>query len=191
MSGLQIIIEPLKLSPDVRRQIVEFLSSDIFAQSEDPTSTFACVPSQSVVMTENVVSMPKPEVLSDFDAEGLPWDDRIHSSSKSRTEDGRWRKKRGVADDVFEQVTAELKALMAIPAAVVPPPAPAAVEANREGYIALITKASAAIGAKRIVKEELDAICATVGVSSLPLLANRLDLVPSIYSALDALLAGK
>lgn len=47
--------------------------------------------------------------LPDRDADGLPWDERIHSSSKARNADGRWKAKRGVPADVVERVRAELR----------------------------------------------------------------------------------
>lgn len=47
--------------------------------------------------------------LLDRDADGLPWDERIHSSSKARNADGRWKAKRGVPADVVERVRAELR----------------------------------------------------------------------------------
>lgn len=54
------------------------------------------------------------------DANGLPWDARIHSSGKTLLADDTWRLKRGVPDDEREAIEAELKQLMAIPV----PPAP-------------------------------------------------------------------
>lgn len=42
------------------------------------------------------------------DSKGTPWDARIHSESRATVADGSWRKRRGVGDDVFEQVMAEL-----------------------------------------------------------------------------------
>lgn len=62
----------------------------------------------------------------DVDSAGLPWDARIHASTKSKSEDGTWRKRRGVKDDVAASVNAELTQTMALPitpvAASVPPP---------------------------------------------------------------------
>jgi hypothetical protein len=60
----------------------------------------------------------------DLDADGIPWDARIHSEGKAKTKDKKWRLKRGVSDDVRATIVAELKAAMGAPAAV--PPAPAA-----------------------------------------------------------------
>lgn len=52
---------------------------------------------------------------SNLDKNGLPWDDRIHASSKAKTQDGSWRTKRGVDAGVLAAVQAELKALMGLP----------------------------------------------------------------------------
>ena len=60
------------------------------------------------------------------DAEGIPWDDRIHSTPAKRTKNGIWRKKRGVQESMISQVEAELKAkLAATPVPPQPAPAPA------------------------------------------------------------------
>lgn len=52
---------------------------------------------------------------TELDAEGLPWDDRIHTRTKSTTKDGLWRVKRNI-DAAFEQaIKQELRSIMAIP----------------------------------------------------------------------------
>lgn len=61
----------------------------------------------------------------EVDAEGLPYDKRIHSSPASKKKDGKWRGKRGLDDATRQAVTAELKQAMAAPAPAaspVPPP---------------------------------------------------------------------
>lgn len=52
---------------------------------------------------------------AELDKNGLPWDARIHASSKARNADKTWRGKRGVDPAVVAQVEAELRALMAVP----------------------------------------------------------------------------
>ena len=49
---------------------------------------------------------------SDFavDSKGIPWDARIHSESKATVADGSWRKRRGVSDELFAEVMAEIHA---------------------------------------------------------------------------------
>jgi hypothetical protein len=38
----------------------------------------------------------------------MPWDDRIHSSSKKKNQDGTWKKRRGVSQEDYDRVVAEL-----------------------------------------------------------------------------------
>lgn len=44
------------------------------------------------------------------DKNGLPWDDRIHSTPAKLTKKGEWRAKRGINDALVAQVEAELRA---------------------------------------------------------------------------------
>lgn len=60
------------------------------------------------------------------DSTGLPWDARIHASTKTKTKEGVWTAKRNVPDDLRAQVVADLRGLPAPAAAVAPVTAPAA-----------------------------------------------------------------
>lgn len=52
----------------------------------------------------------------EVDAEGLPWDGRIHSSNKKRIARGdTWQLRRNIDPELVEQVKAELRQVMAIP----------------------------------------------------------------------------
>lgn len=55
------------------------------------------------------------------DKNGIPWDDRIHSTPAKLTGKGVWRAKRGVSDELTTQIEAELRARGGQPA---PAPAP-------------------------------------------------------------------
>lgn len=72
---------------------------------------------------------PVPGVSSvDVDADGLPWDARIHASGangKPKNADGRWRAKRGVSEETTASVTAELRQTMGAPVPLAPAAAPA------------------------------------------------------------------
>lgn len=85
---------------------------------------------------------PTPQSTVDLDADGLPWDARIHSGSGKKTAKGVWARRKNVSDELWEQVRAELRGIMAAgekPAAditatvtptaegpaIVPPPPPA------------------------------------------------------------------
>lgn len=61
----------------------------------------------------------------DLDAEGLPWDERIHSSNRKKTDKGLWTKRKGLNDDAMvAAVKAELRARSAGGAAPAPAAAP-------------------------------------------------------------------
>lgn len=88
------------------------------------------------------------------DAEGYPWDERIHASSRATVADGTWRKKRGVDDALVAEVRAEWDAKLrsavpappteaerlqadhvsTMPAEVAPPPPPAAIDPASVGF---------------------------------------------------------
>lgn len=60
----------------------------------------------------------------EVDVTGLPWDQRIHGSTKTKNADGTWRQRRGLNDAALKaRVEAELRAAAAAPAAVPMPPA--------------------------------------------------------------------
>lgn len=57
---------------------------------------------------------PVPGV--ETDSTGLPWDQRIHASTKTKNKDGSWKKKPGFNDEAaFNRIVAELRATMAVP----------------------------------------------------------------------------
>lgn len=60
-----------------------------------------------VVSAEEVAEEPTGDTI-DFDKEGLPWDERIHSSNHKLTGQGVWMRRRGVSDEVYNSVKAEL-----------------------------------------------------------------------------------
>jgi hypothetical protein len=74
------------------------------------------------------VETPEPPVVEGMlDADGLPWDDRIHSTPAKMTAAGVWRKKRGVDEVTFGKIAGELAEAVGNsgPAQVAAPPPPA------------------------------------------------------------------
>ena len=66
---------------------------------------------------------PMPPISGiDVDITGLPWDGRIHASSRAKTTEGLWRARRGVDKALVAQVEAQLKQTMAIPVVAAPAP---------------------------------------------------------------------
>lgn len=55
------------------------------------------------------VQMTSANSAAEVDFDGIPWDARIHSSTKTKTAAGTWTKRKRLADGVYETVLAELK----------------------------------------------------------------------------------
>lgn len=81
----------------------------------------------------------------ELDKNGLPWDQRIHSSNKTKTKDGSWRARSGFNDEALKKrIEAELRASVAANAAVAPPPPPPAAPPAPAAPV--VTAAAAAVG---------------------------------------------
>jgi len=139
------------------------------------------------------------------DADGLPWDDRIHAKTAdgggSLTADGRWRKKRGVADALVQVVTAELKGDIPPPpvdvpappvtVATAPDPAPSISSAVPpiQLFQRLMGKITPAQNAGKLTVVDIAGMCEAVGVKMLGDLIQRPDLLEIVEAQVDAKLA--
>lgn len=56
-----------------------------------------------------------PPADVELDSAGIPWDERIHSSGKSKNNDGTWKRKRGVEQAEYERILAELTLSSQVP----------------------------------------------------------------------------
>lgn len=81
--------------------------------AEAPAPTPEPVP-QAVETAADVATAPGAAGV-DLDADGLPWDARIHAGTKTKKADGKWKAKRNVDPELVKQVEAELRQVMAIP----------------------------------------------------------------------------
>lgn len=173
----------------------------------------ATVPAPHVPTSASVAPTAAAPTVShapavELDSKGLPWDARIHAESKNKIADGTWRKKRNLDPSLLAQVEAELYALMGAPVAPLPPAvaaptiappapiapvgaAPDAAADPRALYVGLVGRAAAAIQAAKITQADITGICVAHGVPALPLLVNRLDLVPAIAAQVDALITSR
>lgn len=128
----------------------------------------------------------------ELDSDGLPWDSRIHSETKNQNKDGTWRVKRNTDPALVEQVKAELRAALSAPVPPAPPaeappavpPAPPSDDlppVSFAGFVQAVTKKQAA---GLLTVQEVNEVCAKHGLAQMPLLVNRLDLIPAIYEEL-------
>lgn len=107
-----------------------------------------------------------------LDKHGLPWDERIHASSRALIADGSWRQKRGVDPAKVVEVEAQLRGQMGPapkpdpldnlkPEPAAPPPPAAAGEQRTFGSIA--RRVGEAVAAGRITQDHVSATLAGMG----------------------------
>lgn len=151
-------------------------------------------------------SSPPPvgSAAVDLDKDNLPWDGRVHASTKTKTVEGVWKKKRGLGPAEYDRVVAELRTTMMAPApahaasatpshelasaAVPTPPAPAATvpapppppAATGITFAEFMGHVTAGVTSARFTREDVTAACVAQGVPNLPGLINRTDLIPAV-----------
>lgn len=81
-------------------------------EMEDVPSPYTATPSKNIIIDNEV------------DSEGLPWDDRIHASSKAKVKDGSWREKRGAETSFINTIKAELRSRVQSATVMTTPPQP-------------------------------------------------------------------
>ena len=179
-----------------------------------PTTVFgqAALPSGAVVIPVAATTAAAPAPLAttpgplqttqvgpELDIKGIPWDGRIHASSKNKVADGSWRLKRGVEPELVKQITEQIKQTMSAPApaagagapglATQPwpfadPAAAGAVAPPPLNFAWLMGILPIKITAGELTPKMVTEACNVFGVPTLPDLAAREDLVPSVAKAL-------
>jgi len=106
-------------TPDELRAAADFLTAlaggKPVADAPTPQIPLPLPPPLALVPPPTPTPQPASAATDDTgatDADGLPWDARIHSSGRDKNSDGRWRKRRGVEETVVTAVTAELRTLV-------------------------------------------------------------------------------
>ena len=157
-------------------------------------------------------SVPQPPTV-DLDSRGLPWDGRIHASSRAKIADGSWRNRKCPAeyqkpqwDEQIAQIEGELRAAMAVPGPIPPcdgltgsqatvttGPVPPALVANSTipppaaGPVSppkTFAELNVAITSNAIDRDRVTQAVQAVGLQAYPLLAARPDLIPQVAAIL-------
>jgi hypothetical protein len=110
-----------------------FVGASMSAKNEtvqQPAATQSPAPAAPV---QPAAQSPIPNVAVnvqgiELDSKGLPWDERIHASTKAINKDGSWKAKRGVQPVTVTEVEAELRNTVASQNAQVSAPAAAPVQ---------------------------------------------------------------
>lgn len=78
------------------------------ATSTENTTVYATQPNVSTQSNNVEEDDSSVDVSGQTDSEGLPWDARIHSSSKGKTTNGVWKAKRGRTEEEYTAVKSQL-----------------------------------------------------------------------------------
>lgn len=94
------------------KDLSESEATSLFTKLAEPSTQYELplsVPKGSVVTTTTpLVDEPQQTPSDELDSNGIPWDERIHASTKTKNKDGSWKSLRGVDKDLVTQVEAEL-----------------------------------------------------------------------------------
>ena len=153
-------------------------------------------------VTPGTIAAPQSQNLAEVDKNGMRWDARIHSSSKAKIADGTWKYRRGVTDEEIKRVEGELMGNPTLTITPMQPAQPQIMTINpvdvisdpvvlRQQFAQLMLKVAKSKGEGKLTAEEVTAVLQPYGVASLPLLANKLEVVPQVTAAIDAILASK
>jgi hypothetical protein len=128
---------------------------------------------------------PVPDVVTiaptETDIDGIEWNAEMHASSKAKTKDGKWRKKRG-ADDTPEPHTVApvLEPVVQMPHTVAPP-------SNATTYADLLTLCSQKMGLGVLDMNVLATLQLEFGIDNITMLIAKPDMLTAFYARVQAL----
>ena len=188
------------------------LTAPVVTQGTSTSVTVApppAPPSADAAATAAAPTPPASPVL--LDSTGLPWDVRIHAGTRTQTQKGVWKARKGVDDATVAQVTAELRQVLAMPVAgaaapfvplnvaatvappaapattvVAPPPPPPAAAAPGAVPTDFASLCRYVTG-RQLPADKILAVCNKHGLAGLGLLALKPALVAPMYADFAAL----
>jgi hypothetical protein len=181
---LKIVPEPTgsSIADELKQEL-----ADIDAETEPTPADIFTAPPPPAPDGTTPAPPPSPPVNPDatvssieLDSDGLPWDARIHASTKTKIVSGQWKAKRKVSADTISIVTEELRSVMRAPTVVALAPAPAPDDGSPKDFGAFV-QAMVKIGK---TNKDVDPILAEYGIKGLNLLGARPDLIPEIWARL-------
>lgn len=122
----------------------------------------------------DVVTLTQPSIAPvETDAEGAEWNAELHASSKAKTKDGKWRKKRGVDSE-------ETPEPVAMPHTVAPP-------SNAPTYADIVALCSEKYKTGAVNAAVLATLQMEFGIENMTMLIGKPDLIPAFYARVQAL----
>ena len=150
-------------------------------------------PGMAALMAMAAAPVPlAPGVELELDIKGVPWDERIHASTKSKVQSGEWKTKRGVDPATIAAVEAEAgdaAAPFVLPVAPLAPALPVALlpSADPTTFEQLMPRVTAAIAAGLFRPTALGEICASHGLASIVTLQTNQQYVPLVWAEMKRL----
>jgi hypothetical protein len=124
--------------------------------------------------TEHIEEVPAIAPV-ETDVEGAEWNAELHASSKAKTKDGKWRKKRGVDSEE----TPEPVAPVAMPHTVAPP-------SNAPTYADIVALCSDKYKTGAVNATVLATLQMEFGIENMTMLIGKPDLIPAFYARVQA-----
>lgn len=220
---IEITINPAGETPERLRAAARFLEALAGGEDEQTAAAVRVVNAATIVPpAPGAVVVPPPPIAlavagatapavpsvpgatvsgtgaAPLDSEGLPWDHRIHSETRACNKDGTWRVKRNSDPAFVEGIKAELRGVMAAPAAT-PVPTVAGVPqevasagfgaddaagAGALDFPAFMEKVTARMVRGEVSFIEIEAAAQRAGLPSLQGLAQRPDLIAAVAADL-------
>lgn len=144
-------------------------------------------------LTTGLVAVVPPPLTPELvlDSTGLPWDSRIHASTKTQTKQDAWKKRKGVDAETVAQVEAELRAVLAAtpespmtPQTQAPPPPKSTAvvtetPADFAQFMAMFTAGDETFQARVVAAVQAQ------GLDSIQLVAINPTIIPAIMESLQ------
>ena len=150
---------------------------------------------EAVDLSDEQIEAPNDEPLQ-YDSFGIPWDARIHASSKAKNADGSWRKVRNLDTSVFDMVMCELELLK--PPKVAPAPIIVAEEtivvaeetivvAEEITFNELIKRIGSAMATKSLTTDIINTAVNSLELTSIAELSKKPEVIPVFLEMLCGL----
>ena len=187
-------METISITIPVTESALKRTSAMLNGMLEDLVGTQPSLPMpEAVIETTNHVEPVVEEEEEDngLDSEGMPWDHRIHAATKSKIADGTWRLKKGVSKEDVDEVKAlylgnddtteseSIEPTVTLNTEVTPPPPPPPPP-PASAPVTTFPEIMAAFQASGMPMEAFLGACQLHGLSSIPMLATRPDLIPTV-----------
>lgn len=147
--------------------------------SENPSEVFGSVQTTGVCV-------PAPQMpINDLDSEGMPYDERIHASSRAKIANGTWKKKRGIKEQHKHDIETEVKNAMNIPAPA-EPNIPAPSDKPKISVESIMGRIAMELTNGRLKRADIPDLLRAIdpALVNMGVLMQRRDLAPQVDAAL-------